>query len=342
MALDIQNVERGACVDGCRSCPNFLSVEPGRILCDYCGCPPTKHEKVIDYQCQDKNSPTSVQSTNEKENNLLGQHDKIQHLKGEGVCYSASRTSSNDSGYYISCSSYESASSNTSATASTGSISSGSPYISEEEVEGVEEDQDCFNTTPNQSLVASSYKCTSTQMLVKIRTRPEEKSIQSDNNLVSHNPLIKFKAIDSNNATRTDCDQVQSSQEQRSIENCLHMPVGASVMRQCKKKSQDMKPEVVGDDAKNKETEASDMRCNETEDTTVVEKCTLHGIGQLDIGENEAPLRSKDAKEYKDLPDENKFIRGENDCDVSDHHRTRAGTGDSGGKRFGCVVIKAA
>ena len=46
MPRDIRNVERGACIEGCRSCPNFLSVEPGRVLCDYCGCPPTKHELI--------------------------------------------------------------------------------------------------------------------------------------------------------------------------------------------------------------------------------------------------------------------------------------------------------
>lgn len=43
MSRDIQNRLRGACLD-CGECPSFISLS-GRILCDYCGCPPARHER---------------------------------------------------------------------------------------------------------------------------------------------------------------------------------------------------------------------------------------------------------------------------------------------------------
>jgi len=46
MSLDIHNCLRGACLQ-CGECPSFISVS-GRILCDYCGCPPARHERQDD------------------------------------------------------------------------------------------------------------------------------------------------------------------------------------------------------------------------------------------------------------------------------------------------------
>jgi len=43
MSRDIQNRLRGVCLD-CGECPAFISLS-GRILCDYCGCPPARHER---------------------------------------------------------------------------------------------------------------------------------------------------------------------------------------------------------------------------------------------------------------------------------------------------------
>lgn len=43
MSRDIQNCMRGACLT-CGECPSYISVS-GRILCDYCGCPPARHKK---------------------------------------------------------------------------------------------------------------------------------------------------------------------------------------------------------------------------------------------------------------------------------------------------------
>ena len=43
MSLDIQNCCRGRCLS-CNECPSFICVS-GRVLCDYCGCPPARHQK---------------------------------------------------------------------------------------------------------------------------------------------------------------------------------------------------------------------------------------------------------------------------------------------------------
>ena len=42
--VDIHGVQRSHC-NNCSECPQFVSVS-GHVLCAYCGCPPTKHEKV--------------------------------------------------------------------------------------------------------------------------------------------------------------------------------------------------------------------------------------------------------------------------------------------------------
>ena len=46
MARDIRNINRGCC-ESCKSCSNFISVS-GRVLCDYCGCPPAQHQQLPD------------------------------------------------------------------------------------------------------------------------------------------------------------------------------------------------------------------------------------------------------------------------------------------------------
>ncbi len=51
MARDIRNVKRGSC-NHCRSCTNYISLS-GKVLCDYCGCPPAKHEQLADEAAED-------------------------------------------------------------------------------------------------------------------------------------------------------------------------------------------------------------------------------------------------------------------------------------------------
>ena len=41
---DIRNVTRGQC-QSCNGCDGFLSVSD-QIICDYCGCPPARHENL--------------------------------------------------------------------------------------------------------------------------------------------------------------------------------------------------------------------------------------------------------------------------------------------------------
>jgi len=45
MTRDIRNITRGQC-QACGDCEGFISVS-GRVLCDYCGCPPARHENLV-------------------------------------------------------------------------------------------------------------------------------------------------------------------------------------------------------------------------------------------------------------------------------------------------------
>jgi len=45
MTRDIRNITRGHC-KACGDCEAFISVS-GRVLCDYCGCPPAHHENLV-------------------------------------------------------------------------------------------------------------------------------------------------------------------------------------------------------------------------------------------------------------------------------------------------------
>ena len=45
MTRDIRNISRGHC-KACGDCEGFISVS-GRVLCDYCGCPPAHHENLV-------------------------------------------------------------------------------------------------------------------------------------------------------------------------------------------------------------------------------------------------------------------------------------------------------
>ena len=45
MTRDIRNITRGQC-QACGDCEGFISVS-GRVLCDYCGCPPAHHENLV-------------------------------------------------------------------------------------------------------------------------------------------------------------------------------------------------------------------------------------------------------------------------------------------------------
>lgn len=61
MTRDIRNVHRGQC-QACGDCEAFISVS-GRVLCDYCGCPPAQHENLareISKKSKDSNSADLV------------------------------------------------------------------------------------------------------------------------------------------------------------------------------------------------------------------------------------------------------------------------------------------
>jgi len=59
MTRDIRNITRGQC-QACGDCDGFISVS-GRVLCDYCGCPPAHHENLV--KKARKNSEKSTAST---------------------------------------------------------------------------------------------------------------------------------------------------------------------------------------------------------------------------------------------------------------------------------------
>ena len=328
MPRDIRNIERGACIEGCRSCPNFLSVEPGRVLCDYCGCPPTKHEVVQPHSLL----PIEDQTKCEFTLNTSKEIGRITELKNDGMCFPASRTSSNDSGCYI-YSSFGSSSTSTSA-----SSSSCSPYISEEEVEGVEDDcfephkgNNCENElsanhiTPKlkQSLVelkskdtccAGVYNCSSTEIVVKIRNKEQE-------NHAVHNSLINATEL---NTSHFQCrtTQIEDSGKQISEEQ-LTYPTSIcknSAYITCKRKAYNS---TIAEKEGCKEDESllviPTTIASGEEIVSVEEKCTLQGMGQLEIGDDRPGLH--DLPKTVENIGENKIIRAEGDCDVSDHNR---------------------
>ena len=327
MPRDIRNIERGACIEGCRSCPNFLSVEPGRVLCDYCGCPPTKHEVV---------QPSSLLSIGDQTKcefklNTSKEIGRITELKNDGICFPASRTSSNDSGCYIS-SSFGSSSTSTSA-----SSSSCSPYISEEEVEGVEDD--CFgphkenncenelsanhitpklkqglaNLKSKENCCAGVYNCSSTEIVVKIKKEQENNSF--------HDSLIKGTGIKSTyfecRTTAIDGSGKQTSEEQLSYPNSICMN---SAYTTCKRKAKNYPIAQKEDCKEDGSLIMMPPTISSGEDiVTVEEKCTLQGMGQLEIGDDRSG--PQDLPQAKENLGEHKIIRAEGDCDVSDHNR---------------------
>lgn len=46
MTRDIRNIPRGHC-NACGDCEIFTIENRGRVLCDYCGCPPAHHENLV-------------------------------------------------------------------------------------------------------------------------------------------------------------------------------------------------------------------------------------------------------------------------------------------------------
>ena len=331
MPRDIRNVERGACIEGCRSCPNFLSVEPGRILCDYCGCPPTKHEILQSHSLISPEQTTcKFKLSSSKEN------DRITELKNDGLGFPASRTSSNDSGCYISSSSLGSSSTSTSA-----STSSCSPYISEEEVEGIDDDcfisgreneltnelsatiipqelkKDLLEQETNEDGSSGVYNCSSTAMVVKIRTKKDEclehhyHSIHSRGiiwNKNSHHPTISTPIHE--------CKGPLSNEEIQNLESsCIN-----STLKSCKRKARKAPVIEVDDGCKEKNKSlVSTTNTKIKERGTVEENSTLQGIGQLEIGDEQNIL--VDLAKVEENIGENKIIRSEGDFDVSDHTR---------------------
>lgn len=67
--VDVRNLMRGYCTTcGEEACSQFLSVS-GRVLCDYCGCPPARHELLADL------SASTSLNESDKQTELLSEED---------------------------------------------------------------------------------------------------------------------------------------------------------------------------------------------------------------------------------------------------------------------------
>ena len=295
MPRDIRNVERGACIEGCRSCPNFLSVEPGRVLCDYCGCPPTKHELIQSHSLLAIHGPAEY---NPEQNCFK----EMSNVKNEGLCFTASRTSSDDSGCYMSSFSIGSSSTNSA------SISSSSPYVSEEE--GLD---DCF--LPQKQLLNESQNIPSTHKLDASREQINQESFSGVYSCPNHEMLVTIRS-------RKDCSSPllkepivlnTSSRYEKDVKyvknNCP-----TTEIKTCKRRPSKsiLDVEECTWEARNK----SHAQFHEArEETANDENCTLQEMRQLEIDEkiHDSHIRRKETSE------ENKIIRTEGDYDVSGH-----------------------
>lgn len=63
MSRDIHNLLRGKCL-ACKECPEFISVS-GRVLCDYCGCPPARHHREEQESAESADSGLNSNPTGE-------------------------------------------------------------------------------------------------------------------------------------------------------------------------------------------------------------------------------------------------------------------------------------
>ena len=311
MPRDIRNIERGACIEGCRSCPNFLSVEPGRVLCDYCGCPPTKHEIIKSHSLLAIHGP--------EESNMKLNHSKeisrIAQLKNDGLCFTASRTSSNDSGCDMASFSIGSPSTTSAST------SSCSPYVSEEE--GVDDcfipeekknfdEIPCVTTTSQKDIVkiksnhecsAGVYNCPNNEMVVKIRSKSNEIS--------SHHHLLD-KPIVLNNL-----NEHVKEHDTNTADICLTSSPN-HFKRRTYKSALDIK-ESSWETSHEKTVESS---YDNRKESVNEENSTLQEIGQLEIDEK---FTGCDFRMTEKIV-ENKIIRAEGDYDVSGHHEIMAGS----------------
>ena len=308
MPRDIRNVERGACIEGCRSCPNFLSVEPGRVLCDYCGCPPTKHELIQSHSLLAINRSDDYNTKFHYSKEI----SRVAELKNDGSCLTASRTSSSDSGCYMSSISIGS-SSTTSA-----STSSCSPYISEEE--GVDEcflphgrhlyDEPKHVITPDQKIsipkletsqesFSGVYSCPNHEMLVKIRSRNEV-------NHASHHLLNEPNISNSQN----ECDK-----------DVKYATIATST-NPCKRRTYKDVLDIEESSRKALNQSMVGAKQENIVETVTEENSTLREMRQLEIDEKveENDIRSSEEN------CENKIFRTEGDYDVSGHqHELIAG-----------------
>ena len=46
---DLLHRLRGRCL-ACGECPAYICLELARVLCDYCGCPPARHQREGDLE----------------------------------------------------------------------------------------------------------------------------------------------------------------------------------------------------------------------------------------------------------------------------------------------------
>ena len=86
MARDIRNVKRGSC-NNCTSCTNYISLS-GKVLCDYCGCPPAKHDQLEDAEERPDDGETAPQTRdrsdpdNDPDNDEAPERDDRDETKG--------------------------------------------------------------------------------------------------------------------------------------------------------------------------------------------------------------------------------------------------------------------
>ena len=299
MPRDIRNVERGACIEGCRSCPNFLSVEPGRVLCDYCGCPPTKHELIPSHSLLAIHGPAEYNP----EEHCFKEISKVSNAKNKGLCFTASRTSSDDSGCYMSSFSIGSSSTNSA------SISSSSPYVSEEE--GLD---DCF--LPQKQLLNESQNIPSAHKLDASREQISQESFSGVYSCPNHEMLVTIRS------RRKDCSSPllkepsvlntpsKYEKDVKYVKNIGPTTENKTCKRQPSKSIHDV--EECTREARNK---SHSLFHEAREETANDENCTLQEMRQLEIDEkiHDSHIRRKEATE------ENKIIRTEGNYDVSGH-----------------------
>jgi len=79
MTRDIRNITRGQC-QACGDCEGFISVS-GRVLCDYCGCPPAHHENLVKKSRKNSDADSAGETNVVEENNSQSDLSEVGSLE---------------------------------------------------------------------------------------------------------------------------------------------------------------------------------------------------------------------------------------------------------------------